>query len=81
MIIKFRLFIANVLRKLIRLVDIPPTDEIVTFVTDLVLASDKLRASGEYKRHKVYSSTIKKFPGVPRKSIALLIEEVVRDTL
>ena len=41
---------------------------------ELVKEYDTLQASGEYKRHQIYSKLIKEFPEVSKKDLALSIE-------
>jgi hypothetical protein len=58
----------------------PPVDDtpLLARVKVLVVAAEKLAASGEYKRHAVYARLLKEFPDSRKRDLALAIERVLQ---
>lgn len=75
--INFRRFIAIQLRKLANFIDYQIIDTFTNRASSLIMMADKLKSSGEYKRHHVYSRLIKEFPQIPKRQIALEIEKIL----
>ena len=76
-----RKIIAKYLRRIARLLD-PEYDSVaMSRAIDLVKAAEDSykNASGEFKRHKVYSQLRKEFSYIEAHSISMLIELAVRD--
>lgn len=59
----------------------PPVSPYWQLTRTLVLEAEKLGASGEYKRHQVYSKLQKAFPEALKRDLAYEIEQVIQDEL
>lgn len=69
--------IVQLLKRLLRWLEVPENVELFKRALELILSIDKLSTSGEHKRHQVYAQLIKEFPDVPKNKLGLVIEQVI----
>lgn len=69
-------YIIRLLRRLLAWLE--EDNELLSRAKELVTAVDRIEAvSGEYKRHQVYASLLKEFPGRRKRDIGLAIEKAL----